>query len=126
MAIAAVTGSGATGVVRANDSIRSDPKKGHKDYEVAMKQIFVELPTVARMLTLSESTVQAMVRLGSGHFPQPRQISVRRVGWLLREIEEWAESRPASDLPPPPNTGARKPRVSTQKQQDTPGDQKVA
>ncbi|WP_366964113.1 AlpA family phage regulatory protein [Accumulibacter sp.] len=113
-------------MVRANDSIPSDPKKRHKDCAVAMKQIFVELPTVARMLTLSESTVQAMVRLGSGHFPQPRQISVRRVGWLLREIEEWAESRPASDLPPPPNTGARKPRVATQKQQDTPGDQKVA
>lgn len=71
---------------------------------MAMKQIFVELPTVARMLTLSESTVQAMVRLGSGHFPQPRQISVRRVGWLLREIEEWPNHgrRPTFHLHPTP------------------------
>ncbi|WP_273703406.1 AlpA family phage regulatory protein [Candidatus Accumulibacter vicinus] len=93
---------------------------------VSVKQIFVELSTVAELLTLSESTVQAMVRLGPEHFPQPRLLSGRRVGWLLREIEEWAESRPASDLPPPPNTGAKKPRPATRKLQDAPGDQKAA
>lgn len=37
-------------------------------------------------------------------FPKPRKASARRTCWLLREIEEWAESRPVSDLLPPPNT----------------------
>jgi hypothetical protein len=32
--------------------------------------------------------------------------SARRSCWLLREIEEWAESRPISDFLPPPNTAA--------------------
>ena len=35
-------------------------------------------------------------------------VSGQRVGWLVREVQEWAESRPASNLPPPPNTGASK------------------
>ncbi|UKI11834.1 hypothetical protein ACLUPT_11990 [Variovorax sp. SCN45] len=37
-------------------------------------------------------------------------LSGRRVAWLVREVEAWAESRPVSNLPPPPNTGARKAR----------------
>ena len=35
-------------------------------------------------------------------------VSGQRVGWLVREVQEWAESRPVSNLPPPPNTGASK------------------
>ena len=45
----------------------------------------------------------------NGEFPQPRKTSDRRVAWLLREIEEWAESRPIADLPPP-NIVAKKTR----------------
>ncbi|MFS2077100.1 helix-turn-helix transcriptional regulator [Telluria sp. Tellsp131] len=51
-----------------------------------------------------------MVRMGS--FPKPRQLSDRRVAWLVREIQEWAEARPMLDLPPPPNTSKRKAPVS--------------
>ncbi|WP_422085424.1 helix-turn-helix transcriptional regulator [Variovorax sp.] len=43
-----------------------------------------------------------------GAFPKPRVLSGRRVGWLLREVEEWAESRPVSALLPPKNSGYRK------------------
>ncbi|MDD3481832.1 AlpA family transcriptional regulator [Azovibrio restrictus] len=64
------------------------------------------------MLALSVSTFQELVRLKIA--PQPRKLSGRRVGWLVRELEEWAESRPVSDLSPPPNTGAKKPRGSRQ------------
>jgi hypothetical protein len=46
--------------------------------------------------------VQRLVR--EGEFPRPRQLSERRVGWLVREIEEWAETRPLSDQLPPENT----------------------
>lgn len=56
---------------------------------------------------LSESTMQQLVRDGGG-FPKPRQLSKRRTGYLVRELKEWAEARPVSDLPPPANTGAKK------------------
>jgi prophage regulatory protein len=71
-----------------------------------MKPIYVELEALSTLLTLSVSTIQSMVR--GSEFPKPRQLSGRRVAWLLREIEAWAEERPVSDLPPPPNTGSRK------------------
>jgi prophage regulatory protein len=71
-----------------------------------MKPIFLSLPQVAEVLTLSTATIQKMVR--EKQFPLPRKLSSCRVGWLLREVEAWAEDRPVSDLPPPPNTGSRK------------------
>ncbi|MDN4039908.1 AlpA family phage regulatory protein [Massilia sp. YIM B02443] len=42
-----------------------------------------------------------------GNFPKPRQLSGRRVVWLVREIQDWAEARPISDLSPPANTNRR-------------------
>jgi len=54
----------------------------------------------------SIGTVQQLVRRDK--FPKPRALSPRRVGWLVREIEERSEARPISDLLPPENTGARK------------------
>lgn len=68
-----------------------------------MKPIYLELEAVAGAVALAASTVQRLVRENA--FPKPRQLSGRRVAWLVREIEEWAESRPISDLPPPPNSG---------------------
>lgn len=71
-----------------------------------LKPIYIELPDLPSVVTLGETTIQRMVREGA--FPPPRQLSGRRVGWLLREIEEWAENRPVSELLPPPNTGNRR------------------
>lgn len=68
-----------------------------------LKPIMIDLETVSEVTGLSESTIQGLVR--SDDFPKPRKASARRSCWLLREIEEWAESRPVSDLLPPPNTG---------------------
>lgn len=70
-----------------------------------MKPIYLELDAVAGAVALAASTVQRLVREGA--FPKPRQLSGRRVAWLVREVEEWAEARPVSDLPPPPNTSRR-------------------
>lgn len=78
-----------------------------------MKQIYLDLPAVAEVLSLSETTVQKLVREDE-QFPKPRMLSGRRVGWLAREIEAWAESRPVSTMLPPPNTGRRKRRASQQ------------
>jgi prophage regulatory protein len=71
-----------------------------------LKPIYLELTAVSEAISLAATTIQREVREGT--FPAPRQISGRRVGWLVREIEEWAESRPKSDLPPPRNTGRMK------------------
>ncbi len=68
-----------------------------------MKPIYLDLPKVCEAVAMAEATVQRLVR--EGEFPRPRRLSGRRVGWLVREIEEWAESRPVSDLLPPENTG---------------------
>jgi prophage regulatory protein len=76
---------------------------------VQVKPIYLDLESVTNFVALSESTVQKMIR--EAEFPKPRLLSGRRVAWLVRELEDWAESRPVSDQPPPPNTGARKPRL---------------
>lgn len=71
-----------------------------------MKPIYVDLPSVASLVTLATATIQRMVR--DGMFPKPRQLSANRVAWLLREVEEWAEQRPVSGIPPPANTSRQK------------------
>ncbi|WP_174912165.1 helix-turn-helix transcriptional regulator [Burkholderia lata] len=68
-----------------------------------MKPLYLDLPAVATALSLSEATVQKLVR--ESKFPKPRLLSDRRVAWLTCEVEAWAESCPESDLAPPPNTG---------------------
>lgn len=88
---------------------------------IQINPIYVDLPTVAAIVCLSESNVQKLVREKA--FPRQRQISGRRVGWLLREVNEWAEARPHSDLPPPANTGAKKKRAPTPAQPGSPDDQ---
>lgn len=74
--------------------------------KTAIKPIYVDLPTVAALVALSQGSVQRLVREKA--FPQPRVVSQRRVAWLVREVEEWAEERPVSDLLPPENTGRTK------------------
>ena len=68
-----------------------------------MKPLYLELEAVAGSVALAATTVQRLVR--EGGFPKPRQLSGRRVAWLVREVEEWAEQRPVSNLAPPANTG---------------------
>lgn len=70
--------------------------------------IVMSLERVVDALSMSESTVQRLVR--QGEFPRPRELSSRRVGWLTTEVVEWAMQRPCSDMLPPPNTGASKPK----------------
>lgn len=67
-----------------------------------LKPLYLELDAVSFVVGLAIATIQRLVRDGS--FPKPRQLSNRRIAWLTREVEEWAEQRPISDLHPPPNT----------------------
>lgn len=80
------------------------PDSGKKNF--VLKPLYLELESVSAALGLGVATIQRLVRQDS--FPKPRQLSGRRVGWLVREIEEWAEARPVSNLPPPPNTSGRR------------------
>lgn len=73
-----------------------------------MTPVYADLKGVSQLTTLCVSTIQKLVR--ADQFPKPRLLSGRRVAWLVREVVEWAEARPASELLPPPNTGASKPK----------------
>jgi prophage regulatory protein len=75
-----------------------------------IEPLFADLETAAYMLSVSESTVQALVR--TGELSPPRRISGNRVGYLVDELKAFAASRPVSTLPPPPNTGTKKPKNS--------------
>ena len=68
-----------------------------------IKPAYLDLPGVSQYVALSESTLQKIVREGA--FPKPRLLSGRRVGWLTREVDEWAESRDVADLLPPAGSG---------------------
>jgi len=70
-----------------------------------VKPLYLELDAAAEAVALAPTTVQRLVR--DGDFPKPRQLSGRRVAWLVRELEEWAEARPVSGLLPPENTSRR-------------------
>ncbi|WP_367847039.1 helix-turn-helix transcriptional regulator [Rhodoferax sp. WC2427] len=65
----------------------------------------LEPPDAATYVALSVTTVERLVR--EGKFPKPRQLSGRRVGYLVRELDSWLDDCPVSDLLPPPNTSRR-------------------
>jgi len=66
-------------------------------------KLFLDKPATADCVNLSIDTLERLVQ--SGKFPAARQISDKRVGWLVREVEEWAESRPRSGNLPVANCG---------------------
>lgn len=67
--------------------------------KIPIAPIFKDLPTVAQVVAMSTATIERLER--EGQFPKRRQLSGQRVGWLVREVQEWAESRPVSPLPAP-------------------------
>lgn len=75
---------------------------------VAIQPRFVAKDAAAQLLAMSIKTFERCVQ--KGEIPKPRQLSAGRVGWLVSELDEWAQSRPVSEILPPANTGAKKPR----------------
>lgn len=78
-----------------------DDLSDHLAKVAALRPAAIDIDQVAAYLSLSTGTIQTMVR--KGDFPAPRQLSGRRVGYLLREVDDWLEARPVSDQPPPVN-----------------------
>lgn len=74
--------------------------------QILLKPVYLDKTGACTFVAIKATTLDELVR--KGQFPKPRVLSTRRVGFLVRELEAWAESRPISDLLPPPNTGARK------------------
>jgi prophage regulatory protein len=74
-----------------------------------LQPIALEREAAANFVGLSIATLERLERDGS--FPKPRLLSPRRIGFLVRELIEWLETRPVSDGLPPQNTGARKPKL---------------
>ncbi|WP_325085619.1 MULTISPECIES: helix-turn-helix transcriptional regulator [Burkholderia] len=70
---------------------------------VAMKPIYLDIASVSDATSLSPAVIHKLVR--QEQFPKPRTLSGRRVGWLTREVEAWAEGRTVSEFLPPPNCG---------------------
>lgn len=64
---------------------------------------YLDRDAVAQYVSLSVPTMERMV--ARGEFPGPRQLTVKRVGWLVREVSDWCESRPASTNMPVENCG---------------------
>ena len=67
-----------------------------------MNKIMVNTEHAAEMLDLSKSTFEGLVR--SGKINKPKKVSERGARFLVSELIAFAESCPASDLLPPPNT----------------------
>jgi prophage regulatory protein len=71
-----------------------------------VKPVYLDRAAVAHFVSLSEPSVQKLVR--EKQFPQPRLLTAHRVAWLTEEVEEWAKGRPVANLLPPANAGNHK------------------
>jgi len=72
-----------------------------------VQPIALTIEEAAEFLRISVSLLEQLVREGE---LIPRQLSNRRIVFLVDELTEWLRRRPASTIAPPPNTGAKKPR----------------
>lgn len=71
---------------------------------VMIKPAYLDRGDAAKFLAISETTMFRLVNTDP-NFPKPRELSGRRVAWLVRELEAWAEKRPIANNLPPENTG---------------------
>ena len=68
-----------------------------------MTPAVLDKPSAAQYLSLSIDTFSRAVQ--KEIIPKPRQLSDKRVGWLRKELDAWAESRPVSSNLPVMNCG---------------------
>lgn len=68
---------------------------------VSLAPVALDASEAAQYLRISDSLLEKLVR--EGQFPQPRQVSGRRVVYLVSELNEWLYSRPVSSIAPPPS-----------------------
>lgn len=57
---------------------------------------FLRVDEVVSVTGVSKATIRRMELAGS--FPRRRKISIRSVGWLAAEVEDWIIARQKADL----------------------------
>lgn len=70
---------------------------------ITMRPLALSPEETAQAVGLSLSLVQQLTQ--TGEFPKPRQLSARRVGYLVAEVEAWLIARPVSACLPPEGSG---------------------
>lgn len=73
---------------------------------ISIKPAYLDRKAVANFVSLSVDTLERLVARGT--FPKPRQLTDKRVGWLVREVNDWAEDRPISSVLPVANCGGNR------------------
>lgn len=73
---------------------------------ISLKPAYLDRESTAVYVSLSVSVMERMI--ARKEFPAPRQLSDKRVGWLVRELAEWSEARPVANGLPVVNCGLRK------------------
>ena len=63
------------------------PRALKKALTVQLRPVFSELPSSAAYVAISVASIQRGVR--SNTITKPRVLGLRRVGWLVRELDEW-------------------------------------
>jgi len=58
----------------------------------SLRPLAYSLDDLVAMLSLSKSTIYAMIQ--AGQFPKPRQMTPRVSRWDAQEVEDWLKSRP--------------------------------
>ena len=71
---------------------------------VSTKPGALELASAASYTSLSVSLFQQQAQKDPA-FPKPVQLTARRVGWLVSDLDAWLASRPRSSCLPPPGSG---------------------
>ena len=71
---------------------------------VTTKPAAMALDDAAAYISLSTSLLQKQAQTDPT-FPKPVQLSIRRVGWLTSELDEWLATRPRSSCAPPAGSG---------------------
>lgn len=74
----------------------------HESPIVMTRPVYLAKPNAAAYLAMSESLLESLVARGDA--PPPRKISPGRSAWLVEELDQWARTRPVSDLLPPEGT----------------------
>lgn len=62
-----------------------------KEAHNPQQSLYVSLPYLVSLLSLSASTIRRLEI--AGKFPKRRQLSPRRVGWELSAVQSWADKR---------------------------------
>ena len=70
---------------------------------IAIAPALLRRQDAAEYLALGQDTFDALLKKDET-FPRAREISKRRVGWLVSDLAAWAAKRPEADMLPPPNT----------------------